>query len=504
MDSNAAAALRFPILLDSLPRKLFIALALTAFADWLFYDHTPGISAALFLAVLACLSLLTNPLNPGLRQSAVAAALLVAGLSTVIEEFNILSASLAVLALAVAVSSLSNPFIERFGDRLAALQDLLIIGPFRIFADVARSSRLSLTLRYFTVWVVPLALSCVFLVLFSSANPLIDNWLKAIELPALLARLSVARLLFWSVTLCVVWPFIYLKWIRRPPAEPWAINAEPATDTAQGELFGAAAILRSLLLFNVLFAVQTGLDIVYLWGGVALPDGMTYAAYAHRGAYPLIATALLAAGFVLAAMRPDGPAARMPVIRLLVFLWVAQNVMLVVSSILRLDLYVQIYSLTYWRVAAFFWMLLVAAGLLLIVARIALNRSNQWLVLMNLATLALTAWICAFINFPVVIASWNVDHSKEMSGNGVMLDFSYLLSLGPQALPAIDRYLASLPDNYLRNKLSWDRDQLVTAQLAGLDSWRAWSFRQHRLRHYLSAGAPPVQARPVGRKGDKG
>ena len=38
------------------------------------------------------------------------------------------------------------------------------------------------------------------------------------------------------------------------------------------------------------------------------PTASTYAAYAHRGAYPLIATALLAAGFVLVAMRPGGPA----------------------------------------------------------------------------------------------------------------------------------------------------------------------------------------------------
>jgi hypothetical protein len=65
---------------------------------------------------------------------------------------------------------------------------------------------------------------------------------------------------------------------------------------------------RSLILFNALFALQSALDLVYLWGGATLPDGMTYADYAHRGAYPLIATALLAASFALIAMRPGGPA----------------------------------------------------------------------------------------------------------------------------------------------------------------------------------------------------
>ena len=99
---------------------------------------------------------------------------------------------------------------------------------------------------------------------------------------------------------------------------------------------------------------------VYLWGNATLPADISYASYAHHGAYPLIVTALLAAGFVLAAMKPGGPAEQSRVIRPLVYLWVAQNVLLVASSILRLDLYVQIYLLTYWRVAAFIWMLLVA------------------------------------------------------------------------------------------------------------------------------------------------
>jgi hypothetical protein len=510
MNSTAIAAPRLPLLLDSIPRKLMVALAVTGFADWLFYDQKIGISVAIFLLVLGGLSLLTNPVHASVRQWLLAAAIFLVGLASVVEEFNALSVTLAVLAVAVAISSLTNPLMDGLRARYAAVQDLVVTGPFRIFADIAQSPKWSLTLKSFTVWVVPLLLSCVFLLLFSSANPLIETWLNAIDLKAWLARLSVVRLLFWSVTLCVVWPFVYLKWIRKPPPAPWLSESEPAaTDEAPSELFGAAAILRSLLLFNLLFAVQTGLDVVYLWGGVALPDGLTYAAYAHRGAYPLIGTALLAAGFVLAAMRPGGPAERMPVIRVLVFLWVAQNVMLVVSSMLRLDLYVQIYSLTYWRVAAFIWMLLVAAGLVLIVARIALDRSNSWLVQMNLATLALLACICAFINFPYVIAIYNVEHSKEVSGNGLALDVNYLVGLGPQAVPAIDRYLAALPNStpllFNRSPLAWNRDQLIKRQLAELDSWRAWSFRGYRLKQYVAAAGPSLaQSEPAARKGDKG
>ena len=44
---------------------------------------------------------------------------------------------------------------------------------------------------------------------------------------------------------------------------------------------------------------------------------------------------------------------------------------------LRLDLYGDTYSLTEWRCAAFVWMLLVATGLVLIIARIALGSFQR-------------------------------------------------------------------------------------------------------------------------------
>jgi hypothetical protein len=183
-------------------------------------------------------------------------------------------------------------------------------------------------------------------------------------------------------------------------------------------------------------------------------------------------------------MRPGGPAEQSRVIRPLVYLWVAQNVLLVLSSILRLDLYVQIYLLTWWRVAAFIWMVLVALGLVLIVARIALNRSNDWLIRANLIALTATLYICSLVNFAAVIADYNVSHSREAAGKGVWIDMNYLFSLGPQALPAIDRAIA------LRGfdpALVSRRGSLVEQQRREVVSWRSWGFRSWRLQRALEA-----------------
>jgi multisubunit Na+/H+ antiporter MnhG subunit len=289
------------------------------------------------------------------------------------------------------------------------------------------------------------------------------------------------------VALSIVWPFIHVRWSGKremPAGLAEAAALAQGMPSSQNDFFGVATILRSLILFNLLFAVQTVLDVAYLWGNATLPADISYASYAHRGAYPLIVTALLAAGFVLAAMRPGGPAEQSRVIRPLVYLWVAQNVLLVLSSILRLDLYVQIYLLTWWRVAAFIWMVLVALGLVLIVARIALNRSNDWLIRANLITLTATLYVCSLVNFAAVIAEYNVNHSREAAGKGVWIDMNYLFSLGPQALPAIDRAIA------LRGfdpALVSRRGCLVEQQVKATASWRSWGLRNWRLQRALDA-----------------
>jgi Domain of unknown function (DUF4173) len=370
---------------------------------------------------------------------------------------------------------LTNHGFDSLPDRSRALRELYLFAPFRLARDAAGTLNLPGISSGIAVWIVPVLMSCVFLALFASANPLIAKWLSAANLAKMTANLSLPRILFRLVALSLIWPFVYLRWRRKPAVA----NAPVVVAT---DFLSAATVLRSLILFNLLFAVQTVLDVVYLWGNAALPADITYASYAHRGAYPLILTALLAAGFVLVAMRPGGPAEQSKVIRPLVYLWVAQNVMMVVSSIMRLDLYVQTYLLTYWRLAAFIWMLLVATGLVLIVARIALQRSNGWLIRLNLIAVLLTLYACSLTNFAAVIADYNVSHSREVTGSGVNADINYLFSLGPQALPGINKSPRLREGDWT---LVASRDSLVDRFQRKTASRRAWSLRDWRLRQYL-------------------
>jgi len=483
-----------------LPRRLVIVVALAAIADWLFYGHPVGISVVIALLALMLGAALANPLHVSRRDLPLTALVLVAALLPFVVEPSPLALIFAALGTAYVVVATTSRTKIGCIDRLTDAALLWFDACWRVLADLsgiaAWSSERDIARqvgRAALSWVLPLALGAVFLLLFSSANPLIERWLEAVDLRSPAGQISWTRILFWLLAAALVWPFVFLR-LRcarkkqtlreKIEADFRAARLEAAIVDPPSELFGKAAILRSLVLFNLMFAVQTVLDATYLWGGVALPDGLTYAAYAHRGAYPLIVTALLAAGFVLAATRRGSEAARSPLVRALVYLWTAQNVLLVVSSILRLDLYVEVYSLTYWRIAAFVWMLLVAIGLILIVTRIALNRSNAWLIGANMVSLAVTLYVCCFFNFPRMIAIYNVEHS---AGLGLpVLDLNYLYSLGPQAIPGLDLF-AMRRNDFRRNDVIAMRETLALQHRQRMSDWRAWSVRDWQLARYLHA-----------------
>jgi hypothetical protein len=473
-------------------RQWAAGLAVVVVADVLFWQHVPGLALFVFYLAIAAAILLLRGRRALTRPVLLATGVAVAGALPLIETLSwtgFLSATFGVTILALAAQ---NRLPRHITDLPGVLVRFGVLTPIRFAADALNDFAKGIERGFgrnvaigILKWIVPLVLAGIFVLLFSAANPLIESALQAIKLDALLSLFEPWRVILWGLAITFAWPFLRPKLLR------WRKAAEvqgPQLPRAESIVFGRGAILRSLLVFNAIFAIQTALDLAYLWGGTELPEGMTYANYAHRGAYPLIVTALLAAAFVLAALRPGGAAEQSPLIRRLVYFFIAQNVLLVVSSILRLDLYVEIYSLTELRVAAGIWMGLVAVGLVLILARIAFRKSNKWLVASNLASLGVTLYACSFIDLQAMIARFNIEHSYELTGQGAPLDLGYLCSLGPTAIPALDYYLeqtATRPEHDTRD-VRLTRSELASSFAGRSRDWRSWTFRDWRLEQYLA------------------
>ena len=484
--------------------RLSLAAVAAALADWLFFDRAGvGLSLSLFLGSVGLLTTLVNPIRANRLLRIAAAAALILALLAIVENVSWLSLLLVIGAMLMFAQ------VMIFGDRgvwhaqLRRACSLLFVGPFWLISDVLRARRLSRSRRKtvqpagtLVAWIAPIGLFLLFLSLFATANPVIDEWVSLLDPRPGLELISQMQILFWLMIACLVWPFVHLHRPRELAQRKAPASATPKDD---GALLGADAVLRSLVLCNALFAVQTSLDVAYLWGGLALPHGLTYAAYAHRGAYPLMATALLAAGFVLMAMRSGGPAETSRHIKPLVLVFVAQNFMLVLSSLFRTGLYVDAYSLSELRLAAMIWMGLVAFGLALITVQIAARKTNKWLLDANALALAATLYLCCFLNFPHIVASCNVTHCAETSGAGPALDVDYLLSLGPQAIPAYDRYVRLYAERAGRRP---PREESFARVAVADTEWRSWTFRGWRLNRYFDTnpqGATPMSDEASGK-----
>jgi hypothetical protein len=478
--------------------KMCIAIAVATAADMLFLFHRAGATLGVFALALLALVALASPAarKSGASRAALAAAALFALILVV--DPGLLAVCLYWTALTLAVLL---PRTARFDDGWRWTLRLVLHGvfsPFVLPRDLLLASKVKRRrgptgiARKALVLILPLIGSLVFLILFAAANPLIDEMLARINLSPDFSDETIARFVFWPLVLAMVWT------VLRPPRR--RIAPAGAVLDPDFALPGVtpASVLISLAAFNLIFALQNGLDLAFLWSGARLPEGLTLAQYAHRGAYPLIATALLAGLFVLATLRPGSATAASRPIRLLVTLWIAQNLLLVASTMLRTLDYIQAYSLTELRIAALIWMGLVAIGLALICYRLLRGRSGAWLINANLAVALIVLTVCASVDFGRTAAAWNVRHAREAGGRGAALDLCYLHALGPSALlPLIELESRPLPAE-LRERVAWLRGRAMANLAERQADWHGWTWRGARR---LADAAALVEERGLPRIG---
>ncbi|MEG8029464.1 DUF4173 domain-containing protein [Sphingomonas aerolata] len=255
---------------------------------------------------------------------------------------------------------------------------------------------------------------------------------------------------------------------------PYTTGPSRFSDRSIGTVFepGVATLTLSLLTFNTIFAVENVLDIVFLSSGAGLLSGVTMADYAHRGAYSLIVTALLAGVFVLLALRPGSAAAASPRVRRLVTVWLVQNRLLVASSALRTLDYVDAYGMTVLRLSALARMGLVATCLALIGWRLLVDRSAAWLINAN-ALAAVTVLVTAsVVDLGAVAAAWNVRTALEMGKAGPPRDLCYMGRLGPSSLVSLATLEQHAREPQLRDRLTYLRWERQTETAGAQADWR--------------------------------
>src|SRR5688572_9055217 len=210
--------------------------------------------------------------------------------------------------------------------------------------------------------------------------------------------------------------------------------------------FAVAEVSVALWILNLLFLGFMAVQLRYLFGGANLVEvtaGLSYAEYARRGFFELVATAALVVPILLLAdwaAAWDASRSR-SVLRLTMLVLVVLLIGVIASAAYRMWLYQEAYGLTEQRlyVSVFIvWLTVVSGWLVFTVLRGRRRRFAFGSIIAGLACIA----ALHVLNPHAFIARVNIDRAVA----GAEYDGTYLRSLSADAVPTILARLDKLPE----------------------------------------------------------
>jgi hypothetical protein len=200
-------------------------------------------------------------------------------------------------------------------------------------------------------------------------------------------------------------------------------------------LIETGIVLGSL---DVLFALFVLIQFAYFFGGQANVHvgALTYAEYARRGFFELVAVSVLTLGLVLwldwVTVRHDTRQVRL--FRILAVILVALTGVMLVSASQRMLLYEAAYGFTHLRVYThvfMFWL-----GVLFVIFLLALFRVRERI--FSLGVLAVLIGYLVTLNV-MNVEQYIADHNIDRFEHGADLDIAYLYTFSADAAPAMLR-----------------------------------------------------------------
>jgi hypothetical protein len=470
------------------------AVAMGALADLLLRtEGRPGLNVALWAAtgVVLLALLLGRRDEPASRESqlCVMAALGFAATlawrdAEALAGFALLAAA---LLLALAAGRTTAAWVSRAmpGDaalaaaRLAVLGALGPIGWGRGEPDQAPAGWLrpvGTLLRGTALALPPLALLGALLM---NADPVFARLVQdaaRVDLEQVLAHLLFTALVAWGTA----------GWLRAVLVGDEALMARVRLPRPR---LRAADVTVALSLLNLLFLAFVLVQLRYLFGGadvVQLTAGLSYAEYARRGFFELVACAALVVPILLLAdwaAAPPTPRSR-DLLRGAMLLLVLLLLGVLASAAYRMRLYQAAYGLTEARLyasVAIAWLTAVLAWLVLTVLRGRRERFLGGAVVGGLACLAALVALDPHAR----IAQVNVARAAA----GLEVDGDYLKTLGADAVPALLEGLDALPEAP-RCEVARHIEARWRGERPG--GWRTWNLADWRARRLVAGRGPLV------------
>ena len=435
-----------------------ISLGLGILFDYLFYDKIPGISFPLYiLLVIAGLFIIARITQKQINKEVFTPIVLLVFFSTMIfvrsNDLLVFLDIVTSLILLLVIAEIS--FFSKM--KKLSLQDFLKIFflPFKFFQPAfqtlsnifllrgAKEDRkiLSQILRGIIMTIPALF---VFLLLFSSADLIFQKYVSEILSIENEMELFLRFLLILIVTIVFIGAYTYSFREKGETIMPQSSNKHAV------EQIESSIILGSI---NILFSIFIIVQMTYLFGGESniSAQGFTYAEYARRGFFELIAVAVISLFLLLItekyAIKKE--AEHTLSFKILSTALITQVILIMVSAFIRLSLYEEAYGFTTLRLYSHAFIILLAFIFCLLFYKIFQDDRESAFILRVLISIAFFLAFMNLLNPDAFIARRNIERFERIG----KIDIDYLGSLSDDAMPIIINVL-DIPDEDMRKSLS--------------------------------------------------
>lgn len=228
----------------------------------------------------------------------------------------------------------------------------------------------------------------------------------------------------------------------------------------------AGIVLLSLL--NLLILFFNYLDITTIWFNFSW-EGNMLKEFVHQGTWILVFSVIISALIALYFFHGNlNFYSKNRPLKILTLIWIAQNLMMTISVIIRNYWYINYFGLAYKRIAVFFFLALVIFGLISIIIKIVKVKNFYFLLRVNGLSLLAVLVISTLFNWGVVIGKYNFTHYDRS-----FIEYRFLAQLNDSSLPYTIKSYNEL------QKIDKVQQRIVPFDI-GRDGY--WSYSQYYIK----------------------
>ncbi|MBU3660790.1 MAG: DUF4173 domain-containing protein [Flavobacteriales bacterium] len=462
----------------------WIILAATGVYSYLFYKEMLGINLSIFTLILLIFAIIQNVSLLRNRNWVIVAFLSLIASISVAYYGNLLSIIATITSLLVLTGMSASAKSSIFIASIYGLNSWFLSGiddinqlPKRFSKEQTPNSK-KLMLIGISIFV-----AFLFFGMYRVSNPIFESITNKINLD----WISIYWISFTLLGLWLIYGFYNVKYIEdlqrfdEPESlkitnykhEDWSLWGK--TLTLVDEYFSAKVLF---ILLNLLILIVNLGDMNFLLFNQELPENLTFASFLHQGVGTLIFSIIISIAIVLFYFRGAMNFFKNnKLLKILAYIWLIQNLILLVSVGVKNTMYIDIYGLTYKRIGVYVYTFLTFIGLISTILKIYLVKKNLFLFRMNGWSFFLVLIFSAVINWDQLIVNTNQSLKRE-------IDLYYMLSLSDATLPSLIKMEKNIKDEgkkrFFHKRMKRKINVFKSNQAE--KTWKSWNYVESKIK----------------------